>query len=139
MRSSFGSFVVASALLLTVPSLSHALQPEWSEEQLQKMSTHVITGTVVRAYSCEEEDADRVVQRWSIEVRVEKFEKGAAQSAKRVTWLRGWKVVRLKKEIEGGEGVAAPPIGPRIRLYAAEAKDGGLDVVTPNGWSLAPK
>jgi hypothetical protein len=150
MRSLLGSFVVVGALLLTVPSLSHAMQPWWSEEQLQKMSTHVLTGTVVRVYSFKEEKDyegnEEIIQRWAIELAVDKVEKGAGPSAGKVAWLRGrdscWKPrPDGGPPPEGGCGIAPPTAGQRIRVHAKEARDsdGGLDVLTPNGWSVAGK
>jgi hypothetical protein len=137
MGISLASLVLAGALVVSPVVTALAIQPCWSEEQLEKMSSHVVTGTVARVYSFEQEDEQQVVQHWSIEIRVDKVEKGDARAGK-VTWLRGWKLVKLKQpDMCGGSGITPPTAGQRIRVHAHEAADGALDVVSPNGWELA--
>jgi hypothetical protein len=139
MRISIASFVVAAALLVSSAMPSHAIQPNWSEEQLTQWSTHIVTGNVVRVYSTKDEDeGNAIVQHWTIELAVQSVEKGAGPGAGKITWLRGWKLIRYKDPMTcGGQGIEPPTAGQRIRVHAAEAKDGGLDVLHPNGWSVA--
>ena len=107
-----------------------------STAQLTKSATHVFTGTVQALYSYDKTDGEHVTTRYAAEVFVDAVEKGDGIEPRSLVYVRLW---RVKKRAQGWVGASGHsiPKTKQVRVYLKRAKDGGLDVILPNGLQSA--
>jgi hypothetical protein len=111
--------------------------PNKSATQLQELASHVFTGKVLKIYST----VDRSSPKWELtysvaELRVDNIEKGEHEG--RLAYVRFWH----KRYTGDGPPEPShyghrrvPQVGSLARVYVMiEAKDGGYDVLSPNGF-----
>ena len=129
--------VIASlSYSLRNPQMSCAAIPDQKSEDLQALATHVCKGRITKIYST----VDRSTPSWEYtyklaEIQVERMEKGRHDG--RLIYVRFWHRRPLDNAAAtpGFNGHRdTPRHGASVLVYMREAKDGGYDVIPPNGF-----
>jgi hypothetical protein len=140
----FGLSVLLSVLAMAV----HAAVPAMSPEQLRKESTHVVVGKVTEVYtSAPVKQGDGSTTHIVAQIEVQKVEKGGGLEVGKVVYARYWASKYIGKGTppigSGDQYSDYPKVGDRVRVYlshngknfvADTRKDGGYDVMFPNGF-----
>ena len=137
------------ALLLFARSTVAEKAP-MSPKKLRSGSTHVLTGKVQAVYSRQEVKGDWTYTRYVAEIVVASVEKGKGPEKGKPTYVRYWKRkyrgLFPPPSIYGHSGL--PSAGDEVRVFLAQRandgyghvnKDGGLDVLGPNGFQKLTK
>jgi hypothetical protein len=140
----FGIIVLCAAPCIT----SVAEIANKSPETMRKMATHVVVGEITAIYTRASKEGPYSYTRYIAELQVQDIEKGDKIGAGEPIYLRYW--TRFKKVVtpdtNGHRGL--PKEGDRVRVYLARdaydgfgdgGKDGGLNVIGPNGFEIIPK
>ncbi len=146
--------ILFGLLLLPLVPLSMAFwaapeMPTKSVEELTKVATHVVLGEVGAVYTYTEKKSGFVITHAVAELTLEAQEKGDKLDKATPIYVR-WKHLRdvSRTPRVGGSGHygKTPKAGQRVRVYLArnaydgwsadENKDGGFNVVVPNGFEM---
>jgi hypothetical protein len=121
--------------LVISAGVASAAIPPLSKEDLNKQATHILVGDVRAVYTTEKPGERGFTDRlYCIEVVPTALEKGEGLKEGRVIYARAWTPAKRPRGWTGGQGQnVIPEAGKRVRVYLAQAKDGGLDLVEPNG------
>jgi hypothetical protein len=123
-------------MVLMLAGVVWAAVPPLSPEALKERATHIVVGEVRVVYSAERagERAGFVDRVYCIEVAPSAIEKGEGLKEGRVVYARGWRPAKRPAGWAGPQGQnVIPEAGKRVRMYLVEGKDGGMDLVEPNG------
>jgi hypothetical protein len=110
--------------------------PPLSPERLKEEASHIVVGEVRVVYSAERagERGGFVDRVYCIEVMPSAMEKGEGLKEGRVIFARTWRPAKRPAGWAGPQGQdVIPEAGKRVRVYLVEGKDGGMDLVGPNG------
>jgi hypothetical protein len=127
---------VGLVVVLVVVGMAWGAIPPLGKEELKQSATHIVVGEVKRVYTSEKAGdragfTDRV---YAIEVAPSAIEKGEGLKEGRLIYARAWTPDKRPFGWVGGQGQnIIPEAGKRVRMYLREGKDGGLDLVEPNG------
>ncbi len=139
---------IAAALFGGTPA-AHAAVPNRSPKQLQKVATDIVVGKVTEIYmSAPAEDGDSATTMIVAEIQIQDVEKGDLKKGGLV-YARYWEKKWLGKasEIPPDGSMSfrpAPKNGSLVRVYLGrdvsnglgEQKDGGYNVLLPNGFEV---
>jgi hypothetical protein len=107
-------------------------------DELKDFSTHIVTGEVRRIYTDVENDGHYERTNGVAEVAVTGLEKGDGLKAGGLVYARFWG----KRWVGEGEPPPdayghhdVPAKGKRVRIFLERSKDGGYDVLLPNGFN----
>jgi hypothetical protein len=122
------------ALLVAAAAASAAI-PKLSPDELKERATHIVVGDVRAVYSAEVGDRpDYSDRKFCIELTPSAIEKGEGLKEGRVHYARTWKPGKRPQGWTGSQGQnTIPQPRQQVRLFLRESKDGGLDVLDPNG------
>lgn len=137
---------VAVVLMLAHPTMGEIVPK--SPEQLQKLATHIVTGTVNAIYSHTESSSDWQTTHFLAEIKVSTVEKGTGLQKDQLVyvryWTRGWiGAGQVPPSTAGYRGL--PNKGDTIRVFLAQnaydgfgtnQNDGGFHVIGPNGFEV---
>jgi len=109
--------------------------PPRSPQDLKQSATAIVTGEVRKIYTAEHSSREGGVDRlYALEVLVSSVEKGAKVQSGRVIYARAWQPAKRPPGTVGDQGQnQIPEPGHRVRLYLTRDKDGGWDLLRPNG------
>jgi hypothetical protein len=131
--------LIAIAILGPLGCMCLAAIPDLTGDALRAAATHIIAGGVQRIYtSVEWTTADWETAYCVAEIRVDKVEKGRGLG--RIAYVRFWtrRYVGAGLAPPGDYGHRGiPKSGDTLRVFVAEAEDGGFDVLAPNGFVAA--
>jgi len=118
-----------------------AAVPPLSPEELKASASNIVIGEVRNVYVTErtlrKEFTDRL---YVLEVLPKEVVKGKALSSGRLIYARTWRPSSRPPGWAGPQGQnEIPERGKRVRLYLARDKEGGWDVLTPNGVEQLPE
>jgi len=126
---------VAVAGVMALAGRASADLPPLSPEQMNRMSSHILTGKVLNIYTFVEKKKDFEVTHGLAEIQVGKMQKGKWDSP--LVYVRFWRQKYTGKSgwvgPTGNHDIPKP--GDKIRVFAKTAKDGGLTVLDPNGFA----
>jgi hypothetical protein len=133
-----GRFLGGTSLLAMVCLLARADEPPLREGQLEAKATHIVFGSVKGVYASEREK-EKGVTYYVIEIEVRRSTKGEGPKEGEVLYLRCWK--RNKKSddptVNNGQ-IQIPPESKRVLVYLRRGRDGGYDILEPNGIGKEP-
>lgn len=111
-----------------------------SKEDLLANATEIVLGSVKRVYTDETRDGNWRRIEGVVELEVTRVEKGDACSPGRLVYARFWNQRWIGKgnPPPHGSGHHVPSRGTPIRAYL-ESKEGGFDVLLPNGFEIVAK
>ena len=131
-RTSLGPAVMA---LLAAAATAEV--PDLSRDDLNHLATHVVTGQVQRIYTNVETGGGYEFTHGLAEISITGLEKGDGLKVGGLVYARFWG----KRWIGQGEPPpdayghgGVPAKGAGVRVYLERAKDGGYDVLLPNGF-----
>jgi hypothetical protein len=125
-------------VLTGVSLLALADQPSRLDGELEKMATHIVTGKVTGVYASES-DADKGVTHYLLEIEVFSVRKGEGPKDEEVLYARCWKRRERSEDPTVSNGQAKiPAASDRVQVYLKRGKDGGYDVLEPNGIGRPP-
>jgi hypothetical protein len=131
-------FLGGTSLVVMVCLLARADEPRLRDGQLEANATHIVTGTVKGVYASEQEK-EKEVTYYVIEIEVRRCKKGDGPKEGEVLYLRCW--MRNKKSndpnISNGQS-RIPPVSQRIQAYLKRGRDGGYEILEPNGIGREP-
>lgn len=118
-----------------------------SSKQKQEYATHIVTGTVQAIYSYDDtRRAGTVVDtRYVLEINITGIKKGKGLNKGEIVYARGWRAKRRPPNSVGASGhyifptkrgIGRPHLlsrGQNIRAFLQHRKNGGYDIVFPNG------
>jgi uncharacterized protein (TIGR03067 family) len=138
MMKRISSISALIALLVSVPAGAEV--PLKSKAQLQNGATHIIVGKVETVYSVTGESEDWVDTKSVAEIAVQRVEKGDRIQAGDLVYGRFWNRRWIGKGNPDpySRGHMGPKAGELVRAYLVR-KDGGYDVILPNGFEESPK
>ena len=135
-RASSILFLIAIAISVPVG----AEVPLKSKAQLQDQATHIVVGKVETVYSVRSENDDWVDTQSVAEIVVQRVEKGdriqTGDLAYGRFWNRNW--IGKGNPEPHSRGHMGPPTDELVRVYLVR-KDGGYNVLLPNGFEDSPK
>ena len=135
-RASSILFLIAIAVSAPVG----AEVPLKSKAQLQDQATHIVVGKVETVYSVRSENDDWVDTQSVAEIVVQRVEKGdriqTGDLAYGRFWNRNW--IGKGNPEPHSRGHMGPPTDELVRVYLVR-KDGGYNVLLPNGFEDSPK
>ena len=123
-------------VVLVVVGLAWGAIPPLSKAELKQRATHIVVGEVKTVYTADKplDRAGFVDRHYCFEVMPSAIEKGEGLKEGRVIYARARTPAKRPGGGTGGQGQdEIPPAGRKVRMYLQEAKDGGLDLVEPNG------
>ena len=122
-------------LLVGMAAILWGALPPLSKGDRAKDADVVVLAEVVQIYDREERlDATASNTRFLLEVRVKTWEKGGRADAPTLLYLRTWQPAKRPAGWVGAQGQnVVPGPGDVVRLFARRSKDGGLDLLGPNG------
>jgi hypothetical protein len=139
LRLGIGTLLFVSAGLFSLSDV-FAEVPNLSTAQLTKSATHVFTGTVQALYSYDKTvqnlHGEHVTAHYAAEVFVDAVEKGDGIEPRSLVYVRLWRAKKSPQGYVGSSGHGIPKT-KQVRVYLKRAKDGGLDVILPNGLQSA--
>jgi hypothetical protein len=105
-----------------------------SERQCPE-ATHIVRGHIREVYTAEREsDPGHVDTMYVIEVIVDKVDKGKGLSTDKPLYVRGWKSKLRPAGFDGPTGQnTIPRPFDRVWVYFRADRDGGYDLLEPNG------
>jgi hypothetical protein len=127
---------LAFCLLLTLAAGQGAAElPLLGVDDLKKMSSHIVTGTVRKVYTAPDDKGEGYVDTLHlIEITVAKVEKGKDVTPKQVLYARTWKRDRRPVDFVGPSGQAfICKTGDQVRLFLRQNADGTFELLIPNG------
>jgi hypothetical protein len=133
---------VALSASLLVMSYANAEIPKLSEEKLQALASHALTGTIERIYEQKEKRGDYEYTYGVAEVAVKRVDKGTDVVANDRVFVRFWR----QKWI--GDGVIPPGHSGHwdiptktdsAEIYVKGDRKTGFDVLSPNGFFKVTK
>jgi len=120
--------------------------PPLSPEQLRSQSSDIVAGKVVAIYSYDKSGTPEETRRGAwvdtrsvAEVQVTKVEKGESLKPGQVAFVRFWHAKERPRGWAGPSGNHPPKVDGSYRIFASHAKDGGCDVLVPNGFESLKK
>jgi hypothetical protein len=125
--------IVACVAVVAAGLWAAAEVPRQTPEQLQKNSSHIVTGEVLAVYSYDDKDGDMVTARHVAEIKVDAVEKGEGLAAGQVVYVRLWTVKKRPEGWVGASGHSVPKPGDVVRAHVTRGEDGRLDALLPNG------
>ena len=138
MRVLTGRIVVfAGAVAAGLSGSALAEIPNKTQDQLEKLASHVFTGKVVKVYSTVERTSPKWEFTYSVaEIQVRDVEKGEHEAG--LAYVRFWR----KRFLGDGPPEPShyghrrvPKVGSLARVYVMTEDDGGYDVLSPNGFA----
>ena len=126
---------LGGGVILVVSGVAWAAVPLLKEDELKSRATHIVVGEIRAVYTAQDaRKADFADWKHCVEVMPSAVEKGAGLKEGRLVYARTWEPARRPEQWTGHQGQnLTPRVGQRMRMYMAEAKDGGLDLLLPNG------
>ena len=121
--------------LFIAAAAAWAALPPISKDDLNRQATHILIGDVRAVYTTKKAGERGFTDRlYCIEVVPTALEKGEGLKEGRVIYARAWTPAKRPTGWLGGQGQnVIPEAGKRVRMHLAQAKDGGLDLLEPNG------
>ena len=133
--------VILSALVVALLAPGAGAEvPNRTPEQLQEWSTHLVAGEVQTLYVSVSRGDKFEDTKGVAEVRVTAVEKGDGLEPGELVYARYWrrKWVGEGQPPTGSNGHRGlPKAGDVVRVHLKRAKDGGYDVLLPNGFQPA--
>jgi hypothetical protein len=128
-------FPTTAVVTLVLGAGAVAAVPPLSAEARKKAATDIVVGKVQNVYTTERSErpgwSDRL---YAIEVLPTAVEKGTAITPGKLIYARTWSPGKRPPQIVGHQGQnEIPKQGATVRLYLTRGKDGGFDLLTPNG------
>jgi hypothetical protein len=125
----------AAAYVAIAPSKCVAEKAQMFPEELRASATTILTGKIAQIYSVVTTSKDTEVTSFVAEVQVDRVEKG--KYAAPLAYVRFYRIrdVGNGSPPPGDHGHnPTPKIGEAVRVFVATGKDGGFDVLLPNGF-----
>lgn len=129
-------FILFAPVALLATALAEV--PPMEPAKLEAYATYIVDGKLDRIYTTVEKSAEWETTHSVGEVRVTNVIKG--KHAGKLAYVRFWhrKFIGKGEAPDGAYGHREiPKVGSRVRVYAREGEDGGLDVALPNGLAVA--
>jgi len=141
MRKPFLCFLsIGVAYLVNAPGKCVAEKAPLFPAELRDSATTILTGKVAQIYSSVSTSTDIEVTHFVAEVQVERVEKG--KYAAPLAYVRYYRIRDVGKGSPppGDHGhYPAPKTGEAVRVFVTAGKDGGFDVLLPNGFESRAK
>jgi hypothetical protein len=125
----------AAAYVAIAPSKCGAEKATMFPEELRASATTILTGKIAQIYSSVSTSTDTEVTHFVAEVQVERVEKG--KHAAPLAYVRFYRIRDLGKGSPppGDHGhYPTPKNSDAVRVFVTAGKDGGFDVLLPNGF-----
>ena len=113
---------------------------------MRSQSSDIIQGKIVAIYSYDKPGTPDQTRRgpWVdtrsvAEVQVTSIEKGESFKQGEVAFVRFWHAKERPRGWAGPSGNHPPKVDGNFRVFASRAKDGGCDVLVPNGFEELKK
>lgn len=129
--------LVLCAVVCFIATWSLAEIADRSPEELQRGSTNIVVGKVQRLYESKAKRGGYAVTYRLAEILVTETAKGDGLAKDKVIHVRYWtqRWARSSPPPPGTNGHRGlPKLGDTVRVFLTRAKDGGLDVILPNGF-----
>ena len=123
--------------LLASPLTVHAEVGNRTPQELRNTASTIVTGTVQRIYEAVEVSEGFETIHRVAEISVQSADKGEGAPLVYVRyWSRRW-IARTAPPATGYGHRGVPAKGDTVQVFLTRDKDGGLDVVYPNGFQPA--
>ncbi len=126
---------IAATYVAIAPSKCIAEKARMFPEGLRTSATVILTGKIAQIYSVVTTSKDKEVTNFVAEVQVERVEKGKYTAP--LAYARFYRVRDVGKGPfpPGDHGHnPTPKIGEAVRVFVTAGRDGGFDVLLPNGF-----
>jgi hypothetical protein len=131
-------FLSGVTLVAIMSLLAKADEPPLRQGQLEAKATHIVVGKVKGVYASQREK-ERGVTDYVIEIEVGRATKGEGPKEGEVLYMRCWKRDKKSDDPKVSNGQSRiPPVSQRVLAYLKRGRDGGYDILEPNGIDKEP-